>query len=117
MDINKTLIAYGQLKLREQELNAEISKIVNFYYTDGDAEEKEDIQLFRYFAFNKQDLEIGDQSLELEEWAEEIDEEIDPETYTLLKLINERKLVKYKMGYRKMVVTKYAIKLCKEVKE
>lgn len=109
MDLTKTLIIYGELKVREKEINKRIKEIVNIYYDDEI--DKQDIQLFRYFNFNKQDLEEREEPFTLEQWAREFNEEIDPETYELFDLIKERKIVRYKLGYRKMVITKFAIKL------
>ena len=115
MDINKNLLEYGKLKLKEQEINSKISEEVKKQYFHLE-EEKEQIQLFRYFDFNKHDLEYGEEPYLLEEWADEIDEKLKQETYDLLKLINERKCIRYNLGIKKSVITKYAIKLIKEVK-
>lgn len=113
MSFDETLIEYGRLKLEEQEINLKIGKEVKRQHFNV-KEDGEQIQLFRYFDFNKNDLEYGDRQLELEEWAEEIEEELKQETYDLLELIKERRIIRFDLSYSKGKITKRAIKMYKE---
>lgn len=112
MDINKNLLEYGKLKIELKEINLKIKKIIELECIDLD-EKEEKIQLFRYFESNKH-REPMERFLDIEEWSEELEEEIKPISYELLELIKKRTVIKYKLGYKKMVITKYAIKLVKE---
>ena len=112
MKIQEVLLEYGKLKLEYQKVNSKIKKITTSEYINL-SENEDFIQLHKYFDYNKH-REPMERFLEFEEWAEEVEEEIKPISWTLLKLIEQRSNLKIQIGYKKAWITKYAINLTKE---
>jgi len=102
MDIEKVLFEYGILNKKMNKINERIE-----YLIDLCRDIERNIQIFRYFDYNK----TSEKELSIDQWADEVSEDIYDDTYELLDLIKEKKKLKRKIYYRKSLIIKYSINL------
>ena len=107
MDINKNLIEYSKLNLQLKEINESIYEIFDFY-----KENLVEVQLFKYFKYNKENWT----NLTLEQWGKEENQIIDKLSYELLELFKQKRNIKQRINYRKRNIINYGIELAMGVK-
>lgn len=124
MDIEKTLLEYGKLKIRYKKFSEEIRELFEYQADNEKCQLEEYFNYYKNFErhFNGCCYEEPD---EIEDWAEDWGQEWEDErlkevtetSYKLLKLLKERKEVRKLLGYKKAIITKYSIRLVKNYNE
>lgn len=123
MDINKTLMEYGKLKIELKEINKKISELFEKENLNNirKGELYNQTQVSRFFDYRKEEREHqrydDEEPYEFEDWCCDIaEEEVRPNSLKILELIQKRKDIRYDLGYKKRSITRYATKLYREEK-